>query len=87
MWGQANFWWGLTPSAVRAMLRAARFEIVEEAPIAEYPFMMDVIARPVEKAPPLPPVSYFREWGEALERGEERPPFDDFYEKTGRGYV
>ena len=87
MWGQANFWWGLTPSAVRAMLRAARFEIVEEAPIAEYPFMMDVVARPVEKAPLLPPVSYFREWGEALERGEDRPPFDDFYETTGRGYL
>ncbi|MGH2923402.1 MAG: class I SAM-dependent methyltransferase [Solirubrobacterales bacterium] len=87
MTGHANFWWGITPSAVRAMLRAARFEIVEEAPIAEYPFMMDVVARPVETAPLLPPTSYYREREEARERGEPPPPFEDFYEKTGRGYL
>ncbi len=30
MHGYGNFWWGITPSALRAMLRSARFEVVEE---------------------------------------------------------
>lgn len=86
MHGFANFWWGITPSALRAMLRAARFEVVEELPIPERPFMVDVVARPIDKAPMLPPTSYYRERREAIARGEALP-FDTFYEETGRGYV
>lgn len=43
----ANYWWGITPSALRAMLVTASFEVVEEYRVA--PFMMDVVARPVNR--------------------------------------
>lgn len=87
MLGHGNFWWGITPSALRAMLRAARFEVVEEIPIGERPFMMDVVARPIERPPLMPPVTYYRERGEARARGEEALPFESFYADTGRGYL
>jgi hypothetical protein len=87
MMGYGNFWWGITPSALRAMLRAARFEIVEEIRPAEWPFLLDVIARPIPKPPLMPPVSYYRERAEARAKGADLPPYEDFYEKTGRGFV
>jgi hypothetical protein len=87
MRGHGNFWWGITPSALRAMLCAARFEVVEEIRRVEWPFLLDVVARPVDKAPLMPPVSYYRERGEALRRGDEPPPFDGFYDETGRGLI
>lgn len=43
--GYANYWWGITPSALRAMMRTARFEIIEE--LSPDPFTMSVLARPV----------------------------------------
>jgi hypothetical protein len=80
MYGHGNFWWGITPSALRAMLRAARFEVIEEVHGAAYPWNTQLIARPIDAHPSLPPVDYFRRRGEGLREG--RPlPFDGYYEK------
>jgi hypothetical protein len=87
MMGQGNFWWGITPSALRAMLRTARFEVVEEVPLTEAPFLTDVIARPIDRPPLMPPPSYYRERAEARERGEPAPAFEEFYDESGRGYI
>jgi hypothetical protein len=87
MQGYGNFWWGITPSALRAMLRAARFEVIEEFAPVEFPYMLDVVARPIERAPLMPPVSYYRERAQARAQGVEMPPYEDFYERTGRGFL
>lgn len=87
MHGHGNFWWGVTPSALRAMLAVARFEVIEEPALTEAPFLTDFVARPVDRPPVMPPPSYYRERAEARERGEDALPFEDFYEQTGRGYV
>lgn len=79
MRGHANFWFGITPSALRAMLRTARFEVVEEVPAARSPFFTEVIAKPVDGDPVMPPVDYFRQRGDARLRGEN-VPFDDYYD-------
>jgi hypothetical protein len=75
MHGQGNFWWGMTPSAVRAMLATARFEVVEEIRPRDYPWLLDIVARPVDKAPSLPPRYYFRERGERRARGDPELPW------------
>jgi hypothetical protein len=80
MRGHANFWWGITRSALFAMLRAARFEVVEEMPADRAPFYIDVVARPIDADPMVPPTSYFREYGEAVAAGTDPPPFADYYE-------
>jgi|GEM_PF-4706604 len=59
------------------MRRAARFEVVEERPLP-VPFATELVVRPIAADPMLPPVTYFRERGEALANGE-RLPFDDWY--------
>ena len=81
MLGHANFWWGITPSALRAMLRSARFEVVEERRPHDFPWYTEVVARPIDKDPLVPPPSYYRERGEARERGEPDLPFEDYYER------
>ncbi len=78
--GYANFWWGITPSALRAMLETARFEVVEERRSHAYPWYCDVVARPVDRDPLMPPDGYFRGRREARERGEEPPPYEDYYD-------
>lgn len=80
MYGYGNFWWGMTRSALRAMLYTARFEVVEEFVDLKTPFFLDVVARPLDKDPVLPPVSYYSERGAARARGEEPPPFEGYYE-------
>lgn len=80
MHGYANFWWGITPSALRAMLRTARFEVVAEPRLHSSPFYVDLVARPVDEHPMLPPTDYFRRRREARERGEELP-WEDFYDR------
>lgn len=80
MYGHGNMWWGITPSALRAMLWTARFEIVEERHPHDYPWAVDVVARPVDKEPLLPPRSYFRARGDRDARGEELLPFEDYYD-------
>jgi len=81
MHGHANFWWGISPSALRAMLRTARFEVVEERRNHQTPFNLDVVARPVARPPSLPPPSYYRERAERRERGEPEPPLDGYYDE------
>ncbi len=60
MMGYANFWWGITPSALRAMLATARFEVVEELRPHPYPWLTEVVAKPVDADPLLPPTDYHR---------------------------
>jgi len=40
----------------------------------------EVVARSVARHPSLPPTSYYRERGEPADRGDEPPPFTDYYE-------
>lgn len=80
MLGHANFWWGITPSALCAMLRAARFEVLEVRRTHQSPWYTDVVARPQDRDPVLPPLGYYRERGRAISRGEEPPPFEGYYE-------
>lgn len=87
MRGHGNCWWGITRSALHAMLATARFEIIEERRSHYAPFITEVVARAVPDDPLLPPVSYFREWGERRARGEPAPPFDTYYEDQRGGKV
>ncbi len=87
MHGYGNFWWGITRSALVAMLRASNFEPVEWPAVREGPFLTDVIARPIDRAPLLPPRSHYRERGEALERGEPRLPFATHYDEHGPAWL
>lgn len=77
MHGYGNFWWGITPSALDAMLRTARFEVVEEVRPRDYPWLLDVVAKPIGEAPLIPPPAYFRERAERRERGEPALPWLD----------
>jgi hypothetical protein len=81
MMGYGNCWWGITRSALLAMLRAARFEVVEERPRLQAGFATELIVRPLPLDPLLPPVTYFRERAEARERDGTRLPFDTYYEE------
>jgi hypothetical protein len=44
--GYANFWWGITPSALRSMAEYARFEVVEEYKPWEPWMARDLLLRP-----------------------------------------
>lgn len=81
MLGHANFWWGLTGSALRAMLATARFEVVEQRHNVRAPFFTELVARPIARDPLLPPISYYREYGDRRAAGEQPPPFEDYYER------
>jgi hypothetical protein len=81
MMGYANFWWGITPSALEAMLRSARFEVVSMYKHGRYPFFTEVVARPVDKDPLCPPIEWSRLQGESIERGGELLPFETYYEE------
>ena len=80
MKGHANFWWGITPSALEAMVRSAGFEVVEVWRNHAHPWWTDMVCRPSRAKPLLPPVSYYRERAEARERGEELP-WLDYYDR------
>lgn len=84
MFGYGNCWWGITRSALLAMLRAARFEVVGGPWSARRRFYTAVAVRPIELDPSLPPQSYFRERGEARARGEGRLPYEDWYDELRR---
>jgi hypothetical protein len=43
----ANWWWGITPSALRSMLAVAGFEVVEEMTYTS--FLLDLLVRPVDR--------------------------------------
>jgi len=83
MYGHGNFWWGISRSALRAMLRTAGFEVVEEFTRRDSPFLTELVARPLPRDPLIPPLSYFRERQEARDRGEGQLPFADFYDQSG----
>jgi len=59
--GYSNYWWGITPSALRGMVRTARFEIVGE--LHPDPFTMSVLARPLQGESVIPPLQLARERG------------------------
>lgn len=63
------------------MLMTARFEVVEEILDPEFPFHLDIVARPIDRHPVMPPASYYRERGQARERDEEPPPFETYYDE------
>ena len=41
----ANWWWGITPSALRGMLESVGFEVVEERRGRGWPFAVEMVAR------------------------------------------
>ena len=80
MFGYGNCWWGITPSALRSMLQTARFKVVHERRLSVSPYVTELVVEPLPQAPSLPPVSFFRERSEARRRGEERLPYEDWYD-------
>ena len=82
-WEYANWWWGITPSALRAMMAVAGFEIIEEhRPEALF---MDILAAPTPSEWTTPPFDYTRRRG--LERlanvpAGERPEWASPAEST-----
>jgi hypothetical protein len=85
MYGYGNCWWGITRSALLAMLHAARFEVVEGPWPAHPQFLTGLVVRPLPVDPSLPPLTYFRERGAARERGEPRwTGYDTWYEDRRR---
>lgn len=81
MYGYGNCFWGITPSALRAMLRTARFEVVEERALSTAPWATELVCRPLPLDPMMPPVTYWRERSEAAARGEEKLPFATWYDE------
>jgi hypothetical protein len=81
MRGYGNMWWGITPSALAAMLRSARFEVVSMPKVGNYPFFTEVVARPEPKDPLCSPIEWPREYGEAVLRGDEPPAYETYYEE------
>lgn len=81
MLGYANFWWGITPSALRAMLATARFEIVEEPRLHSSPWYVDLVARPIDEDPLMPAATYARERREARDRGDGPLPYEEYYDR------
>jgi len=59
--GYGNFWWGMSPSAVRGMLRTVGFEPVEE--IRPDPFSIDVVARAAREPSFIPEPGFSRRRG------------------------
>lgn len=83
--GYVNCWWGITQSALRAMLRTARFEIVEERPIFPAPYITEIVARPIDADPLLPPHDYFRTRARHRERTGEQLSYEAYYELLEAG--
>ncbi|MGI9021609.1 MAG: class I SAM-dependent methyltransferase [Solirubrobacterales bacterium] len=70
--GYANWWWGITPSALRAMLDAANFRVDQDLP--ESPFLTRFLATPVDRGSTIPPLDFSRRRGaERLAERDERP--------------
>ena len=55
----ANFFWGITPSALRSMLDIARFQIVQEHP--RHWWLLDIVADPIDRPSVIPEPSSARE--------------------------
>jgi SAM-dependent methyltransferase len=78
--GLAAWWWGITPSAMAAMLRVAGFEVVET--IRSSPFTTDFVARPVPGDPVVPDPAEARRRGES---GAVMMPGSETNKETERG--
>lgn len=81
MRGYGNCFWGITRSALIAMLRTARFEVVEDRPLPGHPWAAELVCRPLAAHPMFPPLGYFRERAEARDRGEPRLAFDTWFDE------
>lgn len=81
MYGYGNCFWGMTASALRAMLRTARFEVLEERAVPVSPYATELVCRPTPIDPMFPPVDYFRRRQEARERGAPRLPFAEWFDE------
>jgi SAM-dependent methyltransferase len=66
--GYANYWWGLSPSAVTAMLELARFEVRER--YQSDPLALDLVCHTVPGESVLPPLEFPRERGNRREAAE-----------------
>lgn len=64
--GYANTWWGISPSALEAMLELAGFEIHER--YQPNPLAIDLVARAARGQSVLPPLEFARERGQRLGR-------------------
>lgn len=80
MTGYGNCWWGLTRSALKSMLRAARFEVIEEREIFPSPYLSEFVCRPIDADPVMPPPDYYRRRGTHFAETGERLPFEDYYD-------
>lgn len=87
MRGYGNCWWGISRSALRAMLCSARFEVVEERRIFPAPYLSEIVARPIDADPMMPPHDYFRKRGRLRERTGERLPFESYYDDLRAGRI
>lgn len=87
MMGYGNCWWGMTRSALRAMLRTARFEVIEERRIFPSPYLSEFVCRPLPGDPVMPPHDYFRRYAEHRIATGERLPWADYYERERAGEI
>ena len=62
--GYAEFWWGVTPSALKAMIEIAGFEVEEM--IHSAGFNTQVIARKIDRPSVIPLPGFGRERGVRL---------------------
>jgi SAM-dependent methyltransferase len=62
--GYANYWWGITPSALLAMLNLARFRVTER--YQPHPLSLDVVAHVVAGEPVVPALDFSRKRGERV---------------------
>jgi hypothetical protein len=85
MMGYGNCWWGMTRSALKAMLRTASFEVIEERPIFPSPYITEFVCRPVDEDPVMPPHDYFRRYAQLREATGERLPWEDYYDRERAG--
>jgi SAM-dependent methyltransferase len=69
--GYANYWWGITPSALLGMLDLARFEVSER--YQPHPLTVDVVARVRPGESVLPAVEFSRARGNSRGPGGAEP--------------
>lgn len=68
--GYANYWWGLTPSAIVGMLKLARFDVVER--FQPDPLSLEIVARAVPGESVLPALEFARTRGERRNQNPDR---------------
>jgi SAM-dependent methyltransferase len=66
--GYANFWWGITPSALHSMLDVARFRVVDS--FQPHWWILDVVADPIDRPSVIPDPDFARRRDEARHAGQ-----------------